>query len=187
MLLAITSTVVRPSTEEIDASKSFDVCRLLSAADIRAELGIDVATGQLHDIGFDEKLAAHSWSCIWFFREQTSGSSDSYQMNDGKRFVILNLMRWSKRDNRAYEYLQGFRRAAETGELPRAPMTRSMGEEALWWGDGLAVRQGLVGFGVSVFPAPNFVAYPGEIEEKLASRILEKLTKHDYTRGQGND
>jgi hypothetical protein len=50
-----------------------------------------------------------------------------------------------------------------------------LGDEALSWGDGLAVRTGDVGFGISVF-IPNLSnTVADDLEQQLAQRILRHL------------
>ncbi len=154
---------------------AFNACQLLTPAEIAVVVGVPVLDGQRQDFGIDEKLAGYSSTCIWLMRDEGDEATDSNELIAGRKFVILNAMRWTDTDNRASEYLEGFRRAARSGELPKQPVVRSIGEESLWWGDGLAVRQGTLSFGVSVFPSPVSPQYPGINEEKLAELILAKL------------
>ena len=154
---------------------AFNACQLLTSAEIAAVVGVPVLDGQRQDFGVDEKLAGYSSTCIWLMRDDGDEANESKELIAGRKFVILNAMRWTDADNHSPEYLEGFRRAARVGELPKQPVVRSIGEESLWWGDGLAVRQGTLSFGVSVFPSPVTPQYPGINEEKLAELILAKL------------
>src|SRR5690606_41909354 len=94
-------------------------------------------------------------------------------------FVMLNAMQWPVGKGLAGRFLQEFRDAAAHGELPSSPLPRDIGDEALWWGDGLAVRKADVSFGLSVFiPHLKSAAKrpPGMFEEQLAPYILKRLS-----------
>jgi hypothetical protein len=104
----------------------------------------------------------------------------------GKRFVILNVLRWPRGSDGARTYLEAFREASASGVIESKPIARPFGDEALWWGDGLAVRRGDVSFGVSVFMtrgAADTQPHAGEREERLAKIILSRLAAQDAKRG----
>lgn len=175
------------ATTAFGSARVVDACQFLTPAEISSALRVSVLEGQRQDLGFDEKLAAYSSTCIWLIAEDRDDSEQSEALFGGRRFVILNAMQWAESDNRAHEYLEGFYRAARSGELPKAPVPRSLGEESLWWGDGLAVREGNVSFAISVFPTINGPQSPGLVEEQLAGKILAKLSNHQLSRSKGND
>jgi hypothetical protein len=89
------------------------------------------------------------------------------------RIVILHAMRWPR--GKAGTFLEQFYEAARNGELPREPEPRKLGDDALWWGDGVAVRKGDVSFGVSVLVEGISLEESGRIEEALAQQVLQKV------------
>lgn len=151
-----------------------DACALLDAAQIEKALGQAVDAGARHDAGI-ESNGAWSSSCVWKFAGSAPGQRGG--------FVILNAMQWPPGAGRAHEFLDAFREAAAQGVLPRAPVARRIGDEALWWGDGLAVRQGDVSFGLSVH-APHTPSNntPGAAEERLAPLVLNRLDRRQARR-----
>lgn len=140
------------------APPRIDACALLKPAEIAEVIGQPVAAGQRHDAGL-EANGAWSSSCIWPLGEHS--------------FVILNAMQWPA--GRAREFLDSFRGAAQEGVLPRPPEARRVGDEALWWGDGLAVRRRDTSFGLSVFHPRTAPAGAGQWEERLASLVLAQV------------
>jgi hypothetical protein len=64
-----------------------------------------------------------------------------------------NAFCWPAGKDLAKKFLESFYEAAKRGDIPHTPGPRKLGDDALWWGDGMAVRQGDVSFGVSVFVA----------------------------------
>jgi hypothetical protein len=147
-----------------------DACRLLSVDEIAVDVGWRVLAPERKDFGVTDD-GAYSSVCIW-----KAAGTDGMAMPDDApaQFVILNAVRWPAGKNMARNFLDAFYAAAEKGDIPRKPVARALGDDALWWGDGLAVRQSDVSFGISVFP-PSREHEPGKIEEALARRILTKI------------
>ena len=178
-MLTATPAPASEPTPEIDA------CALLDARAIRDVLGLSVEKGDRRDSGL-ESNGAYSSSCVWLLSADRARPADPGAPLGGKRFVILNALRWPQGSDGARTYLQAFREASESGVIESKPIARPLGDEALWWGDGLAVRRGAVSFGVSVFvpPAAAATASPaGEREERLAKVILARLAAQDVARG----
>jgi hypothetical protein len=92
----------------------------------------------------------------------------------GRDFVILHAMRWQK--GMAHTFLDDFYTAAKKGELPHEPLARKIGDDALWWGDGVAVRKGDVSYGISVFVAGMKLEEAGRLEEILARHIVPRVS-----------
>ena len=155
-----------------------DACSLLTAAEISQAIGMPVEAGVRRDEGL-QATGAYSSACLWTVRRDTEAPADPAKPLGGKSFVILNAMRWPAGSNLARTYLENFREAAASGDIPAKPSPRSFGDEALWWGDGLAVRKGDVSFGVSVFLPGAKASRPAEFEEKLAPHILRRLDQRD--------
>jgi hypothetical protein len=91
--------------------------------------------------------------------------------------VILNAQRWPAGRDMAKKFLQAFHDSAEKGVIASKPVPRKFGDDALWWGDGLAVRKGDVSFGISVFMPKRGEARTSVLEEKLAPHILKRLDR----------
>ena len=64
--------------------------------------------------------------------------------------AILNVFSWPPGSQEAGSFLQKFRDAAESNLIPSKPVPLKIADEALWWGDGVAVKSGTVAFGISV-------------------------------------
>jgi len=163
------------STPATAAPTAINACALLTSAEIARVIGTAVDGGQRRDAGL-EKNGAYSSACIWTLQRDLTKPADPAATFGGKAFVILNAQRWPAGSGKAGSFLEEFRQAAAHGEIPHAPVQRHFGDEALWWGDGLAVRVGDVSFGVSVFnPAARPKDYAGQLEEQLAPLILGRL------------
>jgi hypothetical protein len=158
------------------AAAEINACDLLEPSEIEAAIGLPVNLGARDDSGLVSN-GAYSSTCVWTVRLK-SDSPDLTKPLGGKSFVILNVMQWPSGSGLAHTFLDAFREAAASGELPSKPVMRMLGDEALWWGDGLAVRKGDVSFGISTF-LPHLKRQPrprlGAMEERLASRILRRI------------
>lgn len=170
LLCALSRTA---AAAEPAVAQPIDACALLSASDVAQVIGRDVEQGQRHDLGLQED---RSWSstCVWKVK-QPQAAEDPTAPLGGASFVILNAMRWPAGSGLARSFLDAFRDAAARGEIPSTPVPKRFGDEALWWGDGLAVRRGDVSFGVSVFVPALPGTRRGQPEEQLATRILRQL------------
>jgi len=167
-LLALMLTVP-PLFAAGPAVPSINACALLDAQQIEQVIGQAVDAGTRHDAGI-ESNGAWSSSCIW---KIVPASGEPAAAKRG--FVILNAMQWPLGSGRAHEFLDSFHEAAAQGVLARPPSPRRFGDDALWWGDGLAVRKGDVSFGLSVHVPRSPSTQPGAAEERLAPLILKKL------------
>ncbi len=169
----------------LDAAATIDACALLDAADIQKALGVPVATGSKRDAG-REANGAYSSACVWMLKGENDRPIDRSAPLGGRSFVILNAQRWPPGSAGARSFLDAFREASASGVLPKQPSSRRFGDEALWWGDGLAVRRRDVSFGISVFTprdtAARANAPPGEREGRLASAILARLADRESAR-----
>jgi hypothetical protein len=173
-VLAITQSGRVPVRAADADAPLLDACSLLSSAEISAVLKMPIDVGIRADSGH-EGDDSYSSSCIWTIANGKPPLLDPSAPLGGKRFVILNAMRWPAGSTGARSYLEAFREAARKGDIEHTPQPKRFGDEALWWGDGLAVRQGNVGFGISVFLAEKS-DLPETFEESLASLVLRHLT-----------
>jgi hypothetical protein len=151
---------------EDDVVGPIDACSLLPTTAIHEALERKVGEPQHADSGYVAG-GAFSSTCMW------TVSLDSSAGATKRRLVILHAMRWPR--GKAGTFLEQFYEAAKNGELPRKPIPRKIGDEALWWGDGVAVRKGDVSFGISVLVAGISLEKSGHLEEALAQQVLRKV------------
>lgn len=163
-----TPLVAAPSPARIDA------CALLEPAQIASVIGQPVEAGQRRDAGL-ETNGAWSSSCVWLLTAERDAGLERGAPLGGRSFVILNAMQFPAGSGRAHEFLDSFREAADSGVLPRAPAARKVGDDALWWGDGLAVRRRDTSFGLSVHLPRARPGVAGAFEEKLAPLIVKRI------------
>jgi hypothetical protein len=145
---------------------TIDACSLLPTTAIHEALKREVNEPQRSDSGYVAG-GAYSSTCMW------TVSLDSSAGASKRRIVILHAMRWPR--GKAGTFLEQFYEAAKNGELPRKPVPRKIGDDALWWGDGVAVRKGDVSFGMSVLVEGIGLEESGRIEEALAQQVLRKV------------
>jgi len=155
-----------------------DACSLLKPAEISQAIGFPVDEGRRRDEGHQNN-GSYSSACVWVVQRGEGNQIDPTRPLGGRSFVILNAMQWPAGSDKARTFLQAFHDAAARGEIPNQPAPRKFGDEALWWGDGLAVRKGDVSFGVSVFIPGTKAASPGQREERLAPHILRRLGQRE--------
>jgi hypothetical protein len=161
-------------------AEKIDACTLLLAPEIERVIGLKVDSGERKDEG-PSPDGSYSSTCVWKIRTSEPAPADSDAPMGGASFVILNAIRWPAGSDLARGFLAGFRAAAARGEIKHTPIPKSLGEEALWWGDGLAVRQHDVSFGISVFLQAGKAKYRGFFEERLAPRILARIDSSGKT------
>ncbi len=169
LLACLSLSAAMPCMAATPATRDINACELLTSAEITAVIGAKVDDGRREDLG-SQPDGSYASACIWMIRSDTTPR--------GRRFVILSAMQWPAGSDRAGTYLQSFRDSAEQGILPARPSPRQFGDEALWWGDGLAVRQGDFSFGISVFmpdAAANQPQRTSVLEEKLAPLVLSRI------------
>lgn len=142
-----------------------NACSLLSQKQVRQITGLAVEPGVRKDEG-QTNIGAYSSTCVWWSANPAGGR---------KNFAILNAMTWPEGDPGAGRYLQSFHDAARNGTIGRAPVPLSLGDEAIWWGDGVAVRTDNVSFGVSVWIGNEPAARRRPMEEALAKIALQSL------------
>jgi hypothetical protein len=102
----------------------------------------------------------------------------------GRSYVILNAMQWPAGSARARSFLESFHEARAAGVLAGPLVPKRIGDEALWWGDGLAVVRRDTSFGISVHLASSRAATPGANEEQLAVHVLRRVDARG-TQGAG--
>lgn len=142
------------------AKEPIDACSLLLDSEVRTSVDHDSQAGERDDQGEIEP-GTYSSTCLWRLRA-------------GGGFVILNAMRFPAGGEGAQHYLQSFRDAARDGTIDGDPEPIDIGDEALWWGDGVALRKGGTSVGISVhLPGERQKERP--LEEYLAQTIATRL------------
>lgn len=172
--LAILSSVGVSAARAAGHPLEINACELLTSAEISTALGLPVGEGRRQDEGMSRD-GQYSSSCIWMI--EPGKQPDRSAPARGRRFVILNAMQWPAGRDMAKKFLQAFHDSAAKGIIPNKPSPRKFGDEALWWGDGLAVRRGDVSFGISVFMPQRNVPRTSAMEEKLAPHVLRRLDR----------
>ena len=157
-------------------AQELNACTLLAAEQISDEIGLPVENGFRKDLGFQAD-GSYSSTCVWIIQRDLAVAPNPRAPLGGKSFVILNATQWPAGSGLASGFLQDFRDAAVAGEIPSAPVPKSYGDEALWWGDGLAVRSGDVSFGVSVWMTSSRPNATVVYEEELAPHILQRVAE----------
>ena len=165
--------LLTPAMQPAQAAQAqVNACTLLTSAEISQVISRPVDGGRRQDDGLQAD-GQYSSSCIWMI--EPGKPLDQAAPMGGRRFVILNVQQWPPGKQLAGKFLQAFRDSAEQGVIASKPSPRKFGDEALWWGDGLAVRSGDMSFGVSVFMPSANQPRTSALEEKLAPMILRRL------------
>jgi hypothetical protein len=173
------SSAAQPGTAAVAGARApvaIDACALLQGAEISQAIGAPVGEPARQDAGL-EPDGSYSSSCVWEIHAANPTAANAAAPLGGKSFVILHAMQWPRGSGLAHTFLDSFRDAAENGDLPGKIVPREFGDDALWWGDGLAVRKYDVSFGISVFFPGSKANRTGAFEEQLAPHILRRLEK----------
>jgi len=162
-------------------SAPINACTLLTDEEVAAVVGAKVTPGERRDdgeVGGKGDYAppgTYSSTCFWQFHADASGIDDPNLPMGGRRFAILNAMVWPAGGGDAAKFLQSFRDAFKEEIIPSDPVTVDIGDEGLWWGDGVAARKGDNSFGISVFLQNGDKASQRQMEEALARKIAGRL------------
>lgn len=133
-------------------------------------IGVAVDAGVRDDAGLTRDNA-YSSTCLW----RISADRDKADPNrplGGASFAILNMMSWP--DGAGAKYLQDFRDAGRNHEIAMMPVPVAIGDEALWWGSGVAVLKGNLTIGMSVHYLPER-RRERAMAETLAKTIADRL------------
>lgn len=152
---------------------AIDACALLQSAEIQRVLGGSVGPGMRMDAGV-EPNGAYSSSCVWLLDAPDAAAGERLNLA-GRSYVILNAMQWPPGAGKARSFLESFHEARASGVLEGELTTREVGDEALWWGDGLAVRRHDTAFGLSIRLTGSRKDAPGASEERLAAQVLRRV------------
>ncbi len=155
-----------------EPAKELNACDMLTDADVSTAMGLQVEKGMRRDSG-RTKEGAYSSTCLWRVAADKDVNEPDKPLR-GARFAILNAMRWDKGSAGPASFLNGFRAAAEEHIIKNKPVALKIGDESIWWGDGVAVRKGDVSFGMSVHLVTGREKERG-MAEGLAEKVLKKL------------
>jgi hypothetical protein len=148
-------------------------CTLLTTTELSTLFGVPVKAGLRYDDGLTSK-GAYSSTCMWELRNERLLKHDPNASLGGADFAILDVFSWSSRAS-AETFLRSFRTAAKSNLIPMHPVALDIGDDSLWWGDGVAVRRGVVSFGISVVLHSEDRDKRRLLEESLAKEILARL------------
>ncbi len=161
---------------------TINACTLLQPAEIGRVLGRGIEAGRHVDYGI-ETNGAYSSSCVWMLAPVAGERAAPQAVLGGRSFVMLNAMQWPAGSGQAHTFLDSFREAQASGVLAGPLSPRRFGDEALWWGDGLAVRSRDVAFGLSVHVAGDPHS-PGAATERLVAQVLRRVEARDAQLGR---
>lgn len=178
VVLTVASMSARETMAQANAGPA-DACALLKDAEVSSTLKLKVMPADRRDDGkLDHKEGyegAYSSTCVWRVEEDQGKDSVDLPMA-GMRFAILNAITWPKDSGKAAHFLEEFYVVAEQGIIPSKPIPlKGIGDDALWWGDGVASRVGDVSFGVSVFLQNGDKVTQRSMEEALAKKVAGRL------------
>jgi len=151
-----------------------DACGLLTPDDIASVTG-KKAGAPISGGDEDTSDGSRSSTCVWKLAGDAGAGTQALDAPlQGSNYAVLNIQSWPQGSDGARKFVEDFRDAAEHDLIPAKPVTVQVGDEALYWGDGVAVRKGNVSFGISVHLVGG---KPTEqaMEEALAKTILGKL------------
>jgi hypothetical protein len=151
-------------------SQPINACMLLMSGELSSVLAMPVEAGERNDAGLTPG-GAYSSTCIWRVRNARLLLHDPNASLGGADYAILNVFSWPSGAG-AETFVQQFRSAADRNLIPMHPVTLDIGDDSLWWGDGVAVRKGAVSFGISIVVNSADRDKRRAWEESLAKRIL---------------
>jgi hypothetical protein len=155
---------------EMNACALMSDDEIAAVAHFKVEHGVRKDSGQIGDGAYK---GSYSSTCLWKAAEDQDASNPNLPLG-GARFAILNVMSWPAGSHAAAKFLQDFRDAARDQIIDNMPVALKIGDDALWWGDGVAVRKGDISFGVSVHSV-NERSNERQMETVLAKKIVSRF------------
>jgi hypothetical protein len=147
-----------------------NACTLIAKEEVAQVTGGTVEAADRRDDGKTED-GAYSSTCVWKVTGLPALPAKPDAPFGGASFAMLNTISWPAGSGMAKKYLEDFRDAAKQDLIDMTPVPVQAGDEALWWGDGVAFRRGDVSFGVSVHVGTDKKAEQA-MEEALAKKIV---------------
>jgi hypothetical protein len=162
------------ASRAVDAAPGvvINACDYLSSEEVSAVLGMPVEAGVRDDAGLTRD-EAYSSTCLWRVAADR-GKADPNRPLGGASFAILNAQSWPAGTGTGKKFLEDFRDAGRNHEIAMIPVAVDMGDEALWWGSGIAVLKGDITVGLSVHLVTDR-RRERALAETLAAKIVAKL------------
>jgi hypothetical protein len=163
-------------TAAIPQAPNVNSCALLTDRQVSEVMNMKVDPGVRDDSGRLDGSAyegSYSSTCTW----RVSADRDAHDPTlalGGASFAILTIISWPAGADGPAKFLQSFRDAAQSHIITTTPVPLQIGDEALWWGDGVAARKGQFSFGMSVHLL-NGRSKERQMEELLAAKITAQL------------
>jgi hypothetical protein len=161
-----------------DAPKvaELDACSLIAPAAVTAVTGGTIDKSERNDSGETNEGGGYSSTCIWKIDglPKVPAKEGAPEPFGGAPFAMLNTIVWPAGSGLAKKYVNDFRDAAKQNLIDATPIPVKAGDDALFWGDGVAVAKGDISFGVSVHVGTDKKAEQA-MEEALAKKIVSKL------------
>jgi hypothetical protein len=175
-LAAFAAFGISAGANAADAPKvaALDACSLIAPADVAAVTGGKIARGERNDSGETNEGGGYSSTCIWIVDGLAKLPETQDAPFGGASFAMLNTIVWPSGSGLAKKYVNDFRDAAKQDLIDATPIPVKAGDDALFWGDGVAVAKGDISFGVSVHVGTDKKAEQA-MEEALAQKIVPKL------------
>jgi hypothetical protein len=152
-------------------------CTLLDSAEVASIVGVKANVGVPSDTGTIND-GAYSATCVWRLSTAANGAIDPDAPLRNANFAMLNVISWPAGSTGAKDYLESFRHAAQERIIPGDPVAlKGIGDEALWWGDGVAVRHGNISYGISVRMVNGSATNAQAMAEALAKKIVGRLDR----------
>lgn len=153
-----------------------DACSLIAPADVATVTGGTIAKSERNDSGETNEGDGYSSTCIWKIDglPKVPAKEGAPEPFGGAPFAMLNTIVWPAGSGLAKKYVNDFRDAAKQDLIDATPVPVKAGDDALFWGDGVAVAKGDISFGVSVHTGTDKKAEQA-MEEALAKKIVPKL------------
>jgi hypothetical protein len=150
-----------------------DACTFLQTGALKKSLGQRVLPGTRTDDGFTVE-GAYSSTCYWQIDHSTHSPARS-RLSPASKLVLLNVMHWPTAAATTH-FLQSFRDASADHTIDHQIVPiNGLGDEALWWGDGVAMRIGQLSFGVSTLHVARSEAERRRVAESLARLIAAQI------------
>lgn len=176
VILLFASIIESPAGADSSPHPKPNSCDLLTDRQVSEVMHMKVDPGARDDSGQPAGAGyegAYSSTCVWRASQDRSAQDPTLPLG-GANFAILTLISWPVGADGPAKFLQSFRDAAESHIITSTPVALRIGDEALWWGDGVAARKGNVSFGISIHLV-NGRPKEREMEESLAAKIAAQL------------
>ncbi len=161
-LLSLAGAAVALPSHAAGVAPDIPACALLASDEVAAAFGEVVAETERPPVG-GAAGQGRMTTCFWMPADGGPGAT-----------VSLLVWSWPERHPAADGFLEAFRLAEHPDRLP--PVAVAVGEEALWDGDRLHVRQGSVGFTLAA--SLNALDVPPDAEAKLVAlgrQVVDRL------------